>query len=59
MYKTIGRAEDFTDAFLITLGIILFMSFWVIAAAYGYIWMITVAISLNQFFNWIGRSRPD
>lgn len=56
-YTPHGRVENFTNAFLVTLGVTLFMSFWVIAAAFGYIWMIATAYGINQFFHWIGRRR--
>ncbi len=40
-----GRVEDYTDAFLGTVAVILFMGFWIIAATFGFIWVIiTTAI---------------
>ena len=54
-YKTISRVQDYTDAFLTTLGIFLFMSFWVIAAAFGYLWVALTAYGLDQCIRWIGR----
>ncbi len=56
---TIGSVENYTDAFLTTLGVFLFMTFWVIAAAFGYIWVAVAACGLNHFFKWIGRVRSD
>lgn len=35
--QPIQRVEDYTDAFLTTLGVLLFMVFWMIAAALGYV----------------------
>lgn len=55
--RTIGRVEDYTDAFLTTFGITLFMSFWVIAAVYGYLWVAITAYVLDQCFQWIGRRK--
>ncbi|MCK0095411.1 hypothetical protein MWU60_07490 [Yoonia sp. F2084L] len=53
--QPIQAVEDYTDAFLGTLFIFLFMGFWVIAAAVGYIWVAVTAYGLNMFFKWIGR----
>jgi len=58
-YEPQGEVEDYTDAFLTTLGVIFFMAFWMIAAALGYIWVIITAYGLNHFFKWIGRLRTD
>ena len=55
--RPIEAVEDYTDAFLATLWVFLFMSFWVIAAAAGYIWVAITAYGLNLFFKWIGRVR--
>ena len=49
------RVEDYTNAFLITLGVFLFMTFWVMAAAIGYSWVFFSAFCLDQCFLWIGR----
>jgi threonine/homoserine/homoserine lactone efflux protein len=57
--NTIGRVEDYTDAFLTTLGVFLFVAFWVIAAAFGYIWLAVTAYGLDHLFKWIGRIRSD
>ncbi len=35
-----GRVEDYTDAFLGTVAVILFMGFWVMSAVFGFIWVI-------------------
>ena len=56
---TIRSVEDYTDAFLTTLGVFLFMAFWVIAAVFGYLWVAISAYGLNHFFKWIGRVRSD
>ena len=53
--RHIQAVEDYTDAFLGTLFIFLFMGFWVIAAAVGYLWVAITAYSLHHFFKWIGR----
>lgn len=53
--RPVEAVEDYTNAFLATLWVVLFMSFWVIAAALGYIWVAITAYGLNAFFKWIGR----
>ncbi len=53
--RPVEAVEDYTNAFLATLWLFLFMSFWVIAAALGYIWVAITAYGLNAFFKWIGR----
>jgi len=53
--RPVEAVEDYTNAFLATLWVFLFMSFWVIAAALGYIWVAACAYGLNEFFKWIGR----
>ncbi|MEL6839498.1 MAG: hypothetical protein AAFP85_09410 [Pseudomonadota bacterium] len=55
--KPIDRVEDYTDAFLTTFGVFLFMVFWMIAAALGYVWVAIVAYGLDLSFKWIGRLR--
>lgn len=54
-HQPIQTVEDYTDAFLGTLFVFLFMGFWVIAAAVGYIWVAVTAYGLHHFFNWIDR----
>ena len=54
-HRPIQAVEDYTDAFLGTLFVFLFMGFWVIAAAAGYLWVAVTAYGLNQFFKWIGH----
>ncbi|WP_108816386.1 hypothetical protein [Loktanella sp. Alg231-35] len=51
----IRRVEDYSDAFLASLWVLLFMGFWVIAAAFGYLWVAVNAYCLNHVFRWIGR----
>ncbi|WP_341366587.1 hypothetical protein [Yoonia sp. BS5-3] len=53
----INAVEDYTDAFLTTLGVFLFMVFWMIAAALGYLWVAITAYGIDLCFKWIGRLR--
>ena len=48
-------APNYTDAFLATLGLILFMAFWVIAALAGYLWVAIVATGLDRSFRLLAR----
>ena len=50
-------APNYTDAFLATFGLILFMAFWVIAALAGYLWVALIATGLDRSFRLIGRNR--
>ena len=53
--RPVQAVEDYTNAFLAWLWVLLFMSFWVIAAALGYLWVAITAYALNELFKWIGR----
>lgn len=55
---TIRSVEDYTAAFLTSLGVLLFMALWAIAAIFGYLWVAMSAYGLDQLFKWIGRTRP-
>ena len=53
--RPVEAVEDYTNAFLATLWVLLFMSFWAIAVILGFIWVAVTAYGLNAFFKWIGR----
>lgn len=53
----INAVEDYTDAFLTTLGVFLFMVLWMIAAALGYLWVVITAYGLDLGVKWIGHLR--
>ena len=55
----IKSVENYTDAFLTTFGVILFMVFWMIAAALGYLWVAMTAYCLDLAFKWLGHLRQD
>lgn len=57
--QPIRRVEDYTNAFLTTLGVFLFMVFWMIAAALGYAWVAVTAYGIDHLFRWIGRLRAN
>lgn len=51
------EVEDYTNAFLVTTGGILFMFFWVLATLAGALWVAAVALGLNRCITWLGRRR--
>lgn len=51
------EVEDYTNAFLVTSGGILFMFFWVLATLAGAIWVAATAFVLNRLITFIGRRR--
>lgn len=53
-----GRVEDYTRAFLITLGVLLFMTFWTIAAVAGFFWVVLSAILIDRLI-WLGAKVMD
>jgi hypothetical protein len=53
--RPVDSVQDYTNAFLVWLGVLLFISFWMIAVVLGYIWVAIIAISLNALFKRIGR----
>lgn len=42
--------EDYTNAFLTTFGVIVFMALWVIAAIAGFLWVAITATALDRGF---------
>ena len=49
--------EDYTNAFLASFGLLLFMAFWVIATVAGFLWVVLVATGLDRAFRLIRRGR--
>ncbi|MEY1556442.1 hypothetical protein AB3Y40_12490 [Yoonia sp. R2331] len=52
-----GRVEDYTNAFLGTLWVILFMGLWVIAAIFGFLWAVITSALIDLGLRHITRSR--
>ncbi|MFT6076037.1 MAG: threonine/homoserine/homoserine lactone efflux protein [Yoonia sp.] len=52
---TTRSVEDYTHAFLTKLGVFLFVAFWVIADAFGYLWVAITTFGLDHVFKWIGH----
>lgn len=42
-----GQAPDYTDAFLVSAGVVLFMTFWMIAVLAGHLWVWLTATALD------------
>ncbi len=57
--RPIRPVENYTDAFLTTLGVFLFMVFWMIAAALGYAWVVATAYILDVIFKLFGSLRQN
>jgi hypothetical protein len=53
--RPVESVQDYTNAFLVWFGVLLFIGFCFIAVAFGYIWVAIVAYALNATFRWIGR----
>ena len=50
--KPPGRVEDYTQAFLVTVGVILFMAFFTIAAMFGWLWVAVTAAGVDRLIVW-------
>lgn len=50
-----GRAENYTDAFLWTVCLVLFMIFFVMTAFVGLIWALITAFALNRGITFLVR----
>ncbi|MCA1775576.1 MAG: hypothetical protein LC676_08205 [Loktanella sp.] len=42
-----GQAPDYTDAFLVSAGVVLFMTLWMIAVLAGHLWVWLTATALD------------
>ena len=50
-------APDYTNAFLATMGLILFMGFFTLAAIGGTLWVALGAVTVDIVIKWIDRQR--
>ena len=55
-YQPHGRVENYTDAFLASLSVLLFMAFWTIAVLMGFAWVVLTAWGIARLIDRIGRS---
>ncbi len=51
------QVENYTDAFLVTAGGLLFMSLWLLAAVAGFLWVMVATVGLNHMVTVLGRRR--
>lgn len=54
--RSVGRVENYTTAFLVTCGLILFMAFWTLAAVAGIVWVLLSASLLDGLIR-LGAAR--
>lgn len=52
-----GRVEDFTDAFLVSFGVVVFMALWTVNVLIGFIYALLVAYGGNKIMTLIHRRR--
>lgn len=52
-------APNYTQPFLVTLGLILFMAFWTIAALAGFLWVVLTAAVIDRAILVGARLRRD
>lgn len=57
--QPIREVQNYTDAFLTTVGVCLFVVFWMIAAALGYLWVAVTAYCIDHLFKWFGRAKSS
>ncbi len=50
-----GRVEDFTDAFLVSFGVVVFIGFFAIMAVLGWLWVGVVALGADRLIQGFGR----
>jgi len=51
--------ENYTNAFLWSFWLLLFMTFWVMAAIWGFFVVFATAWALDRLFTWPWRQRSD
>lgn len=51
-----GRVEDFTTAFLISFGVVLFIGLFAILAALGFAWSLVAAVAADRLIGALGRA---
>ena len=49
------EVENYTNAFLVSFGVLLFMAFWTLATLAGFIWVLITGAVLNQAIRLIAR----
>lgn len=49
--------ENYTDAFLCTLGLLIFMIFFIMTVFVGFFWVLLTALTLNLCITYLSRRR--
>jgi threonine/homoserine/homoserine lactone efflux protein len=57
--QPIREVQNYTDAFLTTVGVCLFVVLWMIAAALGYAWVAVTAYCVDHVFRLVGRLKSN
>ncbi|MDP5085758.1 MAG: hypothetical protein NWQ23_10085 [Yoonia sp.] len=52
---SIRPAPDYTDAFLVSFGVLIFMFLWMITAMLGFVWGIAAGYGINWLFQRLSR----
>jgi len=52
-----GRVENFTDAFLVSFGVVVFMALWTVNVLLGFIYALLVAYGSDKIMTLINRKR--
>lgn len=56
--KPPGRVDDFTDAFLVSFGVIVFLILLMIHAALGFIWAVLAGYACDKGVTRLARKQP-
>lgn len=51
--------EDYTSAFLVSFGIVLFMALWAIAVVAGFVWGLATGVAINRAIRLIEARNGD
>lgn len=51
--------EDYTNAFLVSFGVVLFMVLWLIAAVAGFVWVLVTGYAVNRVIRFIETRKGD
>jgi hypothetical protein len=52
-----GRVENLTGAFLVSFGVIVFISLWMVSVFFGFLWAVGSAYACDKGLSRIGSSR--
>lgn len=52
-----GRVEDFTTAFLVSFGVLVFIMLWTVSIVLGFLWALTSAYGCDKLVSLIHKRR--